>query len=329
MKNIIIIGATGSTGLYLTEDLSKKDFNIIATGVRERNQSYYKSRNIDYITLDISRKDDYNKLPKENIDCVVLLAGAMPARMVGYNPYTYIEINIIGTLNVLEYCRINKIPKIIFALSHSDVYGHWNTGQLIPEDAKRILNLEGDHAVYIISKVAAADLVEHYSMQYDLQSVIFRMPTIYCYWPDSTFYVDGEKREMAYLNFIKKAINGDEIEIWGDPKKAKDIVYIKDFVQMIEKAILNSNARGIYNVGTGIATTLEDQIKGVIKVFCKPEKISKIIYRPDLPSQTSFIYDISKAQKDFEYVVRYPYIEMLEDMKLEMYNPIFKEILEL
>lgn len=327
MKNILIIGATGSTGLYLTENLSHKNYKIFATGFKERKDEYYKTRNIDYSTLDISDKDAFSKLPKENIDCVVLLAGMMPARMKGYDPYKYLDINIKGTLNTLEYCREKKIPKIIFALSHSDVFGHWNTGKYIKDDANRILNLKGDHAVYIISKIAATDLIEHYHQEYGIQSIVFRLPTIYCYWPYSIMYVNGEKRKMAYLEFIKKAMNGEPIEIWGDPNIPKDIVYIKDFIQLVENAILSDTAQGIYNVGTGIPTTLEEQIKEVIEVFSKPDNKSRIIYCPEKPSQTSYLYDVSKAVNELGYEVKYPYREMLKDMKMEMDNPIYKEIL--
>lgn len=327
MKNIVIIGATGSTGLYLTEYLSQGKYCLTATGLKNRKTEYYQKRNINYITLDIANKSDFEQLPKDNIDCVILLAGIMPSRMKGYDPHKYLDTNIKGTLNSLEYCRENKIPKIIFALSHSDVAGHWNTGNYIKDDARRILNYKGDHAVYIISKVAASDLIEHYHQDYGIQTIIFRLPTIYCYWPDSTMYVNGEKREMAFMTFMQKAINGETIEIWGDPNKPKDIIYIKDFIQLVENAMQSENAQGIYNVGTGIPTTLNEQINGVVEIFCDPNKRSEIVYCPEKPSQISYLYDVSKAKKELGYEVKYPYRKMLEDMKTEMNNSIFKEIL--
>lgn len=325
IKKILVVGATGSTGLYLTSNLNSKGYKIIATGFKKRNLESYKKKGIEYIAFDVSRKEEFSKLPTD-VDCVVLLAGMMPARMEGYDPYKYININTIGTLNTLEFCRINKIPKIIFAQSHSDVFGHWNTGKYIKDNASRILNFKGDHAVYIISKCAAIDLIEHYHQEYNLQTIIFRLPTIYCYWPDSTMYVNGIKKTMAYLEFIKKAIVGKPIEIWGNPNIPKDIVYVKDFVQMIEKAINSKTAQGIYNVGTGMPTTLEEQIRGVVEVFSNPKHKSKIIYRPEKPSQTSYLYDVSNAKKELKYRVMYPYKKMLEDMKKEMNNPWFKNI---
>jgi len=327
MKKIVIIGATGSTGTYLTEHLSNNGYKVYATGYKERDTGYYRGKNIEYYSLDIARGEDFSKLPQKEIDCVILLAGMMPARMKGYDPYKYININITGTVNTLEYCKNTGVPKIIFAQSHSDVAGHWNTGSYIKAEEIRSLKLKGDHAVYIISKCAAVDLIEHYHQEHGIQNLVFRLPTIYCYWPDSTMYVNGSRTEMAYLMFIRKAIKGEPIEIWGNPQVAKDIVYVKDFVQIIERAVNSKKAQGIYNVGTGIPTTLEQQIKGVVKVFCSPGKKSELIYKPNKPSQTSYLYDISRTKRDLGYTVRYPYIEMLEDMKREMDNPIFQEIL--
>lgn len=324
--NILLIGATGSTGLYLMDSLRKQRHKVFATGRRRRENSYFQENRIPYFSLDISKKEEFQKLDVYQYDVVVLLAGLMPARMEGYKPESYFYVNTLGTLHALEYCRSRGINKIIFAQSHSDVAGHWNTGRYIKDEAERILNLKGDHAAYIISKCAAVDLLEHYHQEFGLQSIIFRLPTIYCYWPDSYFYVDGMKKKIAYLAIIEQAINGEKIEIWGDPSVAKDIVYIKDFVQLLIKSIEHPTAQGIFNVGTGIPTTLEEQILGIIDVFSPRESASEVVYCPEKPSQVSYLYDITKAKKELGYVVEFPYKEMLEDMKIEMKNPIFELI---
>ena len=76
-------------------------------------------------------------------------------------------------------------------------------------------------------------------------------------------YVNGEERVIAYKVLIKKAMAGETLEVWGDPKRAKDVVYVKDFNQMLIKGLESNTAEGIYNVGTGVPTTLEDQVKGI------------------------------------------------------------------
>ena len=323
MKNILIIGATGSTGLYLTDYLKNGNYKVFATGNKSRPTNYFINNCIEYFQIDLKDKASFDQLPRNKIDVVILLAGSMPARMKGYDPYEYLDTNIKGTLNVLEYCKTQNIPKIIYALSHSDVAGYWNTGLAIKEDFPPKLNLKGDHAVYIISKLTAVNLIEHYHLDYGIKKVIFRLPTIYGYWPDSLMFVDGKPKEIGYLKLINKAIKGEDIEIWGNPKVSKDIVYVKDFIQLIE------NANGLFNVGSGIATTLEEQIMGIIDVFSPSYKKSKIIYRPEKPTQTSYIYDISRAKELLNYQIKFPYKVMLEDMKQEMQNPMFSQLFSL
>jgi UDP-glucose 4-epimerase len=325
MKHVIIFGATGGTGVHLTKYLSEKNYRVTGTGYKERDSDCFGMKNVTYLNLDISKKEQFRKLPTADISCVILLAGMMPARMEGYDPYRYIDVNITGTLNVLEFCRENQIKKIIFAQSHSDVYGQWNTGTYISADAQRSMNLKGDHAMYIISKCTAVDMLEHYNQEYGIQNIVLRLPTIYSYKPAARLYVDGVIQDMACMYIIKRAVKGEQIEIWGDPAQPKDIVYIKDFIRLVECAIESSTARGIFNVGTGIGTTLEQQIRGIVDVFSGDHK-SEIVYRPEKRSQASYLYDISRTEQELGFKVQYPYLEMLLDMKRQMLEEIKEEV---
>lgn len=324
---IVVIGATGTLGTYLVDELASLRHDIVAAGRKNVKQEYYNRRSIGCATVDITRQSDFDGLPQSGVSAVVQIAGCMPATMAVYAPREYIDVNAKGTLNVLEYCRNAKVAKYLFMQSHSDVAGYWNTGKLIPADAPRSLVLSGDHAVYIISKCAAADLIEHYHQQYGMQAVVFRLPTIYNYGPTREIYVNGVKRPVAYRLMIEQAIRGDTLEVWGDPRISKDIVYVKDFTQMVIKALESDKAQGMYNVGSGEATTLEEQVRGIAEVFSPRDKPSRIVYCPDKPSQSSHLYDISKAVRDLGYSPRYSYIEMLEDMKREMEGHRFDHLL--
>lgn len=326
MKTIMVFGATGTLGTYFTDHLIENGFEVWAIGRRNVNEEYYKSRGVKSAKVDITKEEDFAKLPQKGIDAVVMISGAMPSRMVGYTPQKYIDVNITGTLNVLEYCRKAEIPQFLFTQSHSDVAGYWNTGEYIKPDASRKLNLKGDHAIYIISKNAAVDLIEHYHQEYGLKTYIFRLPTIYNYRPIYDMYVNGKNVPMGFRFFIQKAINSEPIEIWGDPNKAKDIVYVKDFNQMLTKAIESDLEKGFYNVATGKPTTLDEQIKGVIEVFSLKGSKSEVTYRPEKSSQNSYLYDIENARQELGYEPEYDYISMLEDMKKEMQGNRFAHL---
>jgi len=106
--------------------------------------------------------------------------------------------------------------------------------------------------------------------------------------------------------------------MWGNPELGKDIIYVKDLCQMIYKSLFVDLNGGIYNAGTGIKTTMKEQIEGIIKVFSKENNISKIINCPEKKDCDDFVMDILNAQKELGYVPEYTYIKYLEDYKKEM-----------
>ncbi len=326
MNTIVVLGATGTLGTYFVDYLIDKGYKVFASGRRNVNTKYYKSKGIESASVDITNKQDFEKLPQTGVKAVVQISGAMPSRMEGYKPQKYIDVNVTGTLNVLEYCKKVVAERFLFTQSHSDVAGYWNTGKYIKADAPRKLNYKGDHAVYIISKNAAVDLIEHYRQDYGFKTFIFRLPTIYCWRPIPDMFVNGKNVPIGYRYFIDKALKSETIEIWGDPKRPKDIVYVQDFNQMLEKALRVNRDKGFYNVATGKPTTLEEQIRGVVEVFSPKDNPSKIIYKPEKPSQNSYLYDISNAKEELGYAPKYSYIEMLKDMKKEMNGNRFEHL---
>lgn len=319
MKNIVVFGASGDTGRYFIEYFiehnKNTEYRIIASGTRETN--YFDKYDIPYYSVDITRKEEFLKLPRD-VYAVVDLAGAMPARMKGYNPYKYIDVNIIGNLNILEYCRETRADRILFAQSFGDIKDYAEENPILTVDLPRKFSFTSDHTIYVMSKNFAVDMIENYHQMYGLKRFIFRLPTIYLYSPIDTYYVDGEIHKIGYRQLIEKAIAGEPIEVWGDSTRKKDMVYVKDFCQMLYKALFVNFDCGYYNVGTGIGTSLLEQIDGIVKVFCDKTKKSELIMRPDKPNAPQYIMDIKPAIEELGYKPQYDYLSMLYDFKEEM-----------
>lgn len=318
-KNIIIFGASGDTGKYVTEYLkehcAEEEYDIIASGRRET--SFFQKLSVTYERVDITKKEQFEKLPS-SVYAVVDLAGLMPARMKGYEPQRYIDVNITGTLNILEYCRKTGCDRILFAQSFGDIKDYAEQDILLRPDMPPHFSYTTDHSVYIISKNAAVDLIENYHQMYGIKKFIFRLPTIYLWGESDKFYVDGVERKIAYRLMIERARRGESLEIWGDPKRKKDMVYVKDFAQMLQLAILADIESGHYNVGTGVGTTLEEQIRGIAEVFNPQDNKSEIIYCPEKADAPQYIMDIHAAVEELGYKPVFGYREMLRDMKKEM-----------
>lgn len=319
MKKILVFGASGDTGRYFInyfiDHYKGEEYEVVAVGTRETD--FFDATGVSYYRVDISKKDDFDILPKD-VYAVVDLAGAMPARMKGYEPQKYIDVNITGTLNILEYCRVNHVDRILFAQSFGDIKDYGETDLILTADMKRNFSFTSDHTIYVMTKNFAVDMIENYHQMYGLKRFIFRLPTIYLYSPIDQYYVDGEIRKIGYRILIDKAIAGETIEVWGDSSRLKDMVYVKDFCQMLYKACFVNRDTGYYNVGTGVGTTLLDQIKGMIEVFGEEGHKSEIVMRPDMPNAPQYIMDITPAREELGYEPQYDYISMLKDFKNEM-----------
>lgn len=328
MKKIIIFGATGNVGSYLTkyckEYFNNNKYEIIASG--RRKTDIFNNEGIKYYQVDITKEEDFDKLPTEDVHAVLLLAAKIPSYMDEYNAREYIDSNIIGAFNVLEYCRKVKADRILYTQTVFDISLHSESGKILKPDLPRNFSYTGDHAIYVISKNTALELIEHYHQEYGIKKFIFRLPTIYNYSSYQYYYPNGEKKMRPLYQMINKAMNGEPIELWGDPNYSKDMVHVYDFSQMLCKAIEVDREEGFYNVGTGIPVTLKEQIETIIEVFSPSDKKSEIIYRPENKSGGGFLMDITNAKEELGYEPKYDCFKLFEDYKKEMELNRFKEL---
>ena len=111
---VIVIGATSFIGMYTVDELVKSGKQVVATGRNERLRPFLESMGADFIGLDITKPEDFSKLPTDNVEGVILLAGLLPANATADlvyddNAADYVSVNSLGTVNVREYCRTNGI----------------------------------------------------------------------------------------------------------------------------------------------------------------------------------------------------------------------------
>lgn len=328
MKKIIIFGATGNIGIYLVDyfrqHLDKSNFEIIAVG--RRNTDFFERQGIKYIRVDITKESDFNFLPTEDIYAIINAAGILPAYLKEYDPFAYVEINIKGALRILEYARKNHADRTLYTQTWAEQAGYWGKETILSPTLPRKLIYTGDHAFYAISKTMIVETMEHYKQEYGIKNFVFRLPNVYLYHPDQYYYVNGIKKLVAYRYMINQASLGEPIEMWGDPDAFKDILYIKDLCQLMYKALFAKVEGGTYNAGTGIKTTLREQINGMIQVFSPEGKKSEIVEKPEGAGFTSFVMDIKNARDELGYEPEYTYIKYLEDYKQEQSQKRFNEL---
>lgn len=327
-KKIILFGATGNVGSYVLkyaiDYFSGKDYEVIASG--RRKTDFFSKRGIVYYPVDISKQKDFDVLPEDNVYAVVYLAAQIPSYMSGYHPGKYIQTNIIGAYNVLEYCRRVHADRILFSTTVFDISLSATKGTVLDPSLPYHFSYCGDHAVYVISKNTAIELIKHYHSEYGLKYFIFRFPTIYNYSPYHYYYPNGIKTIRPVYKMIELAQKGEPIELWGDPNYSKDMVHVYDCAQMLCKAIEVDRDSGLYNVGTGIPVTLQQQIETIIKVFSPKDHPSTIVYRPEKPCGGGFLMNVDNAKEELGYEPKYDVQALFEDYKEEMRIDRFKDL---
>lgn len=311
---IVITGATGFIGVYLVDELIREGFDVLATGRNQVAKSYYNENGIPFVGLDVTSEEDFNRLPKNNIDAVVHLAALIPAATSSLNAKGFLIVNSLGTYNALDFCRRNGINDFIFTTSHFTVegfWGIWDTKKLrIKEEMGRNFKYTGDHTLYIISKIAAEEYVERFSQEYGMRCITFRLSGVWGYG----------RYETGFEFFVNRAKKGKTIEVFGDPNKVRDNIYVKDVTRAIILGLESRNAKGLYNLSSGIPLTLREEVEKIVEAFSPVGSRSRIVSCPDKPGGVikSYVYDISKIREEIGFTPEYPYELMLLDYKEEL-----------
>ena len=330
-KKILVFGAAGFMGTYLIDALSKLNFDITASDINEIGKKYYEERQIPYFHVDITNEKEFDKLSQVAYDAVIHLAATQPANVSkqNYDPKNYINVNVIGTLNILEFCRKVNAGKLIYASSHRNTQGLWKYNKAITENEGRALLYDGDYAMFSISESAAQDCVLHYNAEYGFNGIIFRLPPVYGFGPHTEIFKDGKPIKTGFQIFIDNSKAGLPIEVWGDAHKGRDIVYIKDVISAFIKAINHKDAIGLFNITSGTRLTLMEEVETIAKVFWNGEGKPVIIERPEKENNIdNFLYDISKAKEVLDWSPQYSFEDMLFDFIKESNDNNFGYLVE-
>jgi UDP-glucose 4-epimerase len=330
---IVVFGAGGFIGTYVTDQLIGEGYGVVATDISEIGGAFYQRRGIPYHRVDITQRSDFTVLPTKDIEAVVHLACVQPANVseAKYDPADFIRVNVLGTINVLEFCRVNHVPKIIYTCSHRNTQGMWaeKAGTPIRESDGRSIKFTGDYAMFSISESAAADVVEHYAQTYGIDGIVFRLPPVYGYGPHTEIFKDGKPLKTGFQIFIENAEQGRPIELWGDDENGRDIVYVKDVASAIVLAVKTPAIRGLFNISSGRRLSLKEQAEAIIRVFSPSGKTSEVRYRPEKQNLIEpYVYDIAKAREAFGWQPKYSFQDMLIDYVKEMQSGRFAYLVE-
>ena len=280
LRKILISGSSGQVGSHLVEHFSEK-YEVIGLDIKKSGVP-----KIDKITNlgDIRDKNIVNEVIKE-VDAVIHTASQLNVNSSLENPVLDADINIMGTLNLLDVARKNKnIFKFIY-LSSSAVYGK-----------HRYLPIDENHPLEPVSPYGLSKLTgERYCFLFNR---LFDLPIV-CIRPFNMYSI-GEDPESPYASivskFIDRIMNNQTLIIHGDGKQIRDFVHIKDAISFIDIVLERSDTIGeVYNLGSGKPITVLEIAKIVSKISGRKENI---IYKKEEKGKIEHSYaDIKKSIK--------------------------------
>ena len=320
---IIVTGAAGFVGRYLVDYLAKSGEQVMAAVQNGKFDQFFDDLGVSRVILDVSDPDTFKQLPTGPVKAFVHLAAAIPASVQNIRSDIFLKTNTLGTFYALEYSRRNGIKKFLHATTLYDCIEHAELP--ITESMGRKYASTGDHASYVISKIAASEYVEHYAQEYHLQGINLRFTGLLGYGRQEGFYAGGKFYPSAFEVWYKNAKAGKPLEVWGRHQARRDSLYVKDAVRAVYAAISSDTARGLYSIASGEGRTNEDDAKTFAEVFGSDEQPITLVYRSEIPEKDkSYYFDISKAKQDFGWEPAFSYADILRDYDREVEAARFK-----
>ena len=251
-----------------------------------RLQQLTTHENFSYEALDISESSFLNtgvdqlKLGNSpGLDGVINLAARAGVRYSTVDPWIYYSTNVIGTLNLLEFCRKYDVPKFVLA-STSSVYGNGDVPFNEGQQTDFVLS------PYAASKKAAEVLVSTYSGLYGLNTCILRYFTV---------YGPAGRPDMSVFRFIRAIYEGDAITLYGDGSQKRDFTYVDDIAKGTILA-LGPKGTGIINLGNDNPTSVNDLIAIVERCLGKQAIIDNEASHPADVDETWAKIDAAKSK---------------------------------
>ena len=272
---------------------------IFSTGLEsnlENARSEAKSLNV--ARFDISSPDAAKEVEAFGPDAVFHLAAQINVRRSVSEPVFDADKNVCGTVNMLEACKQASVKRFIFASTGGAIYGEQ---EVYPAPEEHPVRAE---CQYGISKRAAELYLEFYARTYGIDCVSLRFANIY--GPRQN--PKGEAGVCAI--FSERLLAGENLKINGDGEQTRDFVFVKD----VAAASLHALDKGpagfsIYNVGTGIETSVNELAKGFLEAWgdvCPPsgKKDIELTHGPGLPGeQKRSVIDASKISRELGWKV--------------------------
>jgi UDP-glucose 4-epimerase len=296
---ILITGGAGFIGSHLSEKYTLEGHTVLCLDNFMNSdlgniRGLLNYRNFKLINGDVRDFDLLEKIVGD-VDVVIHLAAQIHVDRSILEPKLTYDVNIFGTLNVLELARRYDINKVIHA-STSEVYG---SAQYVPMDESH--PLDAPHP-YGASKVAADRMCNAYIQTYGVNVCVMR--------PFNAF--GPRQKDTGYGGvisiFVKRSLSGTPPIIYGDGTQTRDYTYVEDLTRAYDLIVKHKKPmKEPLNFGTGTEISITDLANKIIELCGKKGKLRPVHVAQRPGEVRRLVADYSKAKKLLGWEPKYTF----------------------
>lgn len=283
-QSALVTGGAGFIGSQLVEDLVSRNHKVTVLDNFSSKKPKISGAGFEVVegdVIDLKRAIDVTKA----VDVVYHLAAVLGVEYAHQHPTETLDVEVMGTRNILEGMRKNDVKMIVYG-SSSEVYGEPTSLPIAERDRT------APKSTYGVAKLTGERYCEAYRRVYGIEYVILRYFNVYGPRQDDRFVIP---------RFIRAALQGSPLEIYGDGNQVRDFTFVKDAVQLTLTAAQTNRAKSqTLNVGTGVATKASDLAKLILNLTGSNSSIVLRDFESNRPKEIEIfnrIADISKARQ--------------------------------
>lgn len=279
-----VLGAGGFIGTNLCQSLVRKGHSVRAFG---RSQLFPKAmQGCEWIQGDFSDPTSV-AIAISGCDVVFHLVNATTPASANVDKVADLNANVASTLHLLDACRETGVRRVVFVSSGGTIYG---IPDQVPTPETSPTN---PITAYGISKLTIEKYLGLYEYLYRLEYRVLRVANPF--GP----YQTALKNQGVIAAFVRRALAGKPIEMWGDGNVIRDYLYIDDVVEALMLAATHDGSGRIFNIGSGEGRSLNDIVAEVGKLLRVEILVDRRPGRPvDVPVS---ILDSTLAAKDLNW----------------------------
>jgi len=301
--NVLVTGGAGFIGRWIVKKFLENGHSVfvidnLRVGHKENLAEFESNPKFKMVYGDILDKELLKKIFENKFDICIHAAAQIHVQDSIDDPLTNFDINVNGTINVLELCKANNVKFI--SVGTSMVYDTTDTEK----------NINEEHPVkpaspYAASKLAAEYIALAYYLTYGLPVVLLR--PINTYGPFQ--YYEGYEGGVI-IRFLRRKLTGNNLQVYGDGTQERDFIYVEDCADFIYDATFSDKTVGeIINAGSGKGV----QIKDLAKLIVKDESKIEFAKHPHPQSEIKrLVFDSTKAMKMFGWKPKFTLEQGLE-----------------